>query len=61
MTFEVALFAWDEAGAARLVGRTLDPRLAQLVREELARERRRELAQLEGPVRLVPEPPQSEE
>jgi hypothetical protein len=56
MRFEVALFelADDPASAGpRLLGRLTDPELIDLVRDRLASARRRELAQIEAPVRLV--------
>jgi hypothetical protein len=58
-SLHVALIESDEGGT-RLLGRTTDPDLVDRVRGCLAAERRRELAELEGPVRLVrpaePEP-----
>ncbi len=58
-TFDVALVEWPhglERGGPHLVGRTSDARIVALVRESLAAETRRELAELEGtPVRLVGE------
>ena len=53
----VALLEWPDglqAGGPRLLGRTSDPELVTKVQELLAAERRRELARLESPVRLVP-------
>lgn len=49
---EVALFSSD-GGAVRMVGRSTEVDLVELVRERIAAERRRELADLEPPVRLV--------
>ncbi len=54
--FEVALFSSDEAGAVRMVGRSTEQGLVDLVRERLAAQRRRELSELQSPVRLVPTP-----
>ena len=48
----VGLFATSESGT-RLLGRSQDPGLVSAVRERIATERKRELAQIEGPVRLV--------
>ena len=52
MTLEVCLIETDEEGV-RLIGRSFDSDLVELVRERIAAERRRELARLEQPVRLV--------
>jgi hypothetical protein len=63
-TLEVSLIEWPNgplAGGPRLLGRCDDPDLISAVRERLAAERRRELARLEGPVRLVTPNPGSEE
>jgi hypothetical protein len=43
-------FDW---GGPEILGRTCDPDLVELVKERIAAARRRELARLEGPVRLV--------
>ena len=53
---EISLIEWPngaESGGPRLIGRTADPRLIETVREHLANIRRRELAQIEPPVRLA--------
>ena len=53
---DVALVEWPggpEHGGPRLLGRTSDPRLVAAVRKRIATERKRELARLEPPVRLV--------
>ena len=54
---DVVLVEWPLAldGGPRLVGRTGDPAVIEFVREHLAAARRRDLARLERPVRLVPE------
>ncbi len=62
---EVSLIEWPEGvelGGPRLLGRSSDPDLIQAVRERIAADRRRALAEVEPPVRLVkgsepPEPP----
>lgn len=48
----VGLFAIS-GGGILLVARTSDPELIQTVRNQIAAERRRELARLEPPVRLA--------
>ena len=58
---ELALFAEDDAGGIRLVGRLTDPDIVQDARTRLAAQRRAELARLEadpeGPcLRAVPRP-----
>ena len=61
---DVALLEWPdgrERGGPRLIGRTSDPDLVQVVREYIASQRRSELARLEvdpeGPsLRAVPRP-----
>ena len=55
MYIDVAVIEWPEgeAGGPRLLGRLSDPDLVKLATNRLAARRRRELAQLEGPVRLV--------
>ena len=53
---EVALVEFPdgvEAGGPRVLGRVSDPGIVEQVREQLAAERRRELASLGPPVRLV--------
>ena len=50
---EIALFAEDDAGGIRLIGRLADPDLVQDARERLAALGRQKLAELQGPVRLV--------
>ena len=52
MDLEVCLIETDEEGV-RLIGRSFDSDLVELVRERIAAERRRELARLEQPVRLI--------
>ena len=55
---EITLVEWPECsdiGGPRLLGRIADPDLVEEVRERIAAARRRELAHLEEPVRLVPE------
>ena len=52
MDLEVCLIATDEEGV-RLIGRSADPELVELVRERIAVERRRELARVEQPIRIV--------
>jgi hypothetical protein len=55
-TYEIGLFATTPEGVS-MVGRSMDPDLIQAVRAHIAAERRRELAELEGPVRPeAPEP-----
>ena len=60
---DVSLIEWPEGrahGGPRLLGISTDPELIAQVREWIAAERRRRLARLEPPVRLVedePEPP----
>lgn len=50
----VALFESTSQGGTRLLGRSSDPQLVAIVRERLACEARRHLAQLAGsPVRAV--------
>ena len=62
-TYEVALIEWPEgvqAGGPRVIGRVDDPRVVEQIRARIAADRRRELARLERPCRLVPdgrEPP----
>jgi hypothetical protein len=59
MRIEVALFELpDDPGVCgpRLLGRLTDPDLVEAVRTRVARARLRELAHLQGPVRLVPSP-----
>lgn len=54
---DLALIEWPECpdlGGPRLLGRLADPDLVELVRERLVAARRRELARLDQPVRLVP-------
>jgi hypothetical protein len=56
---EVALFELADdptVSGPRLLGRLSDPDLIDLVRDRLAASRRRELARLEAPVRLVSNP-----
>lgn len=53
---EVAIFETTPEGSTVLIGRTEDPDILKIVAERLAADRRRELAQLERPVRLVPGP-----
>lgn len=56
---DLALFEWPttpEAGGPRLLGRLSDPDLVEQVRDRIAAAHRRELARLEGPVRLVGAP-----
>jgi hypothetical protein len=48
----VCLIRWED-GAPRLLGRTADPVAVEAVRAALAAERRRELARVDRPVRLV--------
>jgi len=62
-TLDVALIEWPdgpEAGGPRLLGFVRDADLVEAVRERLAAARRRDLARLAAPVRLVepqdPEP-----
>lgn len=53
---DVVLVAWPdpaELGGPRLLGRLADIDVVDLVRERIAAVRRRELAQLEPPIRLV--------
>ena len=52
MCLEVCLVASDEEGV-RLIGRSADSDLVERVRERIAAERRRELARIDHPVRLV--------
>ena len=57
MRTELALFELaDDPSVAgpRLLGRLADPDLIEIVRDRLAAVRRRELARLEPPVRLLP-------
>lgn len=59
MRTELALFELaDDPNVAgpRLLGRLTDPDLIETARQRLAASRRRELARLESPVRLVTEP-----
>ena len=55
MRVELAILEWgpDPDLGPRLLGRLSDPDLVQLARQRLAAVRRRELARLEPPVRLV--------
>ena len=60
-TLEVSLIEWPngpEAGGPRLLGRSADPSIIRRVRDHLASERRRELAELAPPVRPVPPRPE---
>jgi hypothetical protein len=53
---DVTLVEWPEGrarGGPRLLGTSTDPELVAHVREQLAAERRRDLARLDPPVRLV--------
>ncbi|MEB2346929.1 MAG: hypothetical protein OZ948_19625 [Deltaproteobacteria bacterium] len=54
---DLALVEWPETPEAgpRLLGRLADPDLVAAARERIAAARRRDLAALEAPVRLVPE------
>jgi len=52
---DLALIDWTD-GHPRLLGRIHDSDLIEVARERLATERRRELARLEPPVRLVHSP-----
>lgn len=57
MRTEVVLFELADDPSVvgpRLLGRLTDPDLIAIVRDRLAAVRRRELARLEPPVRLVP-------
>jgi hypothetical protein len=61
---DLALVEWPEdlsLGGPRLLGRIADPDLVELVRERIAAHRRRELARLGPPVRLVGEDPEDGE
>jgi len=49
---QVGLFTTSDAGV-RLLGRTSEPGIVASVQELIAAERRRELAEIEPPVRLV--------
>ena len=54
--FEVSLIEWPEGldkGGPRLLGRTQDSEVVDSVREHIAAARRREIARIECPVRLV--------
>jgi len=53
---DLALVEWPDIPEAgpRLLGRLGDPDLVDAARERIAAARRRELAALEAPVRLVP-------
>ncbi len=57
MRTDIALVQWpsDPTLGPRLLGRIDDPDLVREVRERIAAVRRRELAALESPVRLLPE------
>lgn len=60
---QIALVEWPidlAAGHPRIVGRTADPELVEAVRDRLAAERRRSLAELESPVRAVPDLPEDD-
>ena len=52
---EIALIGWEDRarGSARLLGRLADPDLVEQVRQRLAAQGRRKLAELEPPLRLV--------
>jgi len=57
MKIDLALVEWPDApetGPPRLLGRIDDADLVDAARNRLAATRRRELAHLERPVRLVP-------
>ena len=54
MRIELALFEIDDGSGPTLLGRLSDPDLIDLVRERITASRRRELARLESPVRLLP-------
>lgn len=53
---QVGLFASSDHGV-RLIGRTTAPDLVEAVRSRLVSEQRRQLAELEPPVHLVPSTP----
>ena len=54
---QVGLFTTSDAGV-RLLGRTSEPDIIASVQERIAAERRRELAELEPPLRLVTSEPE---
>ena len=63
-TFDVALLLWPRGvgvGRAQLLGIINDAETVEFVRKRLAVQRRRELARLEQPVRLVPDPDTEDE
>jgi hypothetical protein len=58
--FDIALIEWpngSQAGGPRLLGRISDPDLVEAVRNRIGAARRRELARLKRPARLVRETP----
>ena len=58
---EISLIDWPEdGGRPRLLGRTAEPELLEVVSERIAAVRRRELAELERPVRLLNREPTEE-
>ena len=62
--FDIALIEWpsgSHAGGPRLLGRVSDPDLVEAVRDRIGAARRRELARLERPARLVRETPKHRE
>ena len=65
-TLEIGLIEWPagpDAGGPRILGRLDDTDLVKAVQERLSAQRRRDLARIEGPVRVVsdPDPDDSEE
>ena len=53
---DVSLIEWPQgrpAGGPRILGTSSDPKLVKIVHDRLAADRRRALAELEPPVRLV--------
>ena len=57
---QVGLFATSGDGV-RLLGRTSEPDIVESVQERIVAERRRELAEIEPPIRLVADSPEGTE
>ena len=66
MRIELVIIGWEDGcdpqgNRARLLGRLTDPDLLQEAKARVVAERRRDLARLDGPLRLAPQPPESHE
>lgn len=59
-TYEVGLFVASPEGVS-MVGASTNPELINRVRTQIAAERARELARIAPPVRVVPEPGETEQ